>query len=43
VTKIPEKFDPTQALEYLNNEDFMRKSGETIKAEISTNLGKAKK
>jgi len=33
----------TKALEYLNNQDFMKKSGENIKAELTTTLDKAKK
>lgn len=42
-TQLPEKFVATEALEYLNNQDFMRKSGENIKAELTVTLEKAKK
>jgi hypothetical protein len=42
-TQLPEKFVATEALEYLNNQDFMRKSGENIKAELTATLEKAKK
>lgn len=43
VTKIPQKFEPKKAIEFLNNEEFMKKAGETIKTEIKVVIEKAKK
>jgi len=35
-TQIPKTFEPTKALEFLNNHEFMKKTAETINAEITT-------
>lgn len=43
VEKIPKKFEPTKAIEFLNNEEFMKKTGEVIRTEIVTAIETAKK
>jgi len=42
-TKIPLKFVATEAIEFLSNQEFMKKTGETIKAEITEVVKKCKK
>jgi len=42
-TQLPDKFVAANAMELLNNEDFMRKSGENVTAELTATLEKAKK
>jgi hypothetical protein len=42
-TELPEKFVATEAIKFLNNEDFMRKSGENVTAELTATVEKAKK
>jgi hypothetical protein len=42
LTVIPQVFVAEEAVAYLNNEEFMKKTGETIKAEITTVIEKEK-
>jgi flavin-binding protein dodecin len=42
-TSLPEKFDPTNALEHLNNPDFVEKTAKTIKTEIEAQIIKCKR
>jgi hypothetical protein len=41
-SKIPKTFDPTQAIEYLDNEEFMKRIGDKIKTEVEVNVNKSK-
>lgn len=41
-SKIPKTFDPTNAIDFLENEEFMKRIGDNIKSEVKANVTKSK-